>query len=235
MRICQYRPCEMYLPVRARANQKYCSDDCCRAAWLLRGKEWVAQRRSSKNRVEVGGRRQCMTEDALAQILRHAPKGATGYRLAIKLPQGEAFFPRPGAASHLSFEGFRRMGDAFAIVPEYEFPRVPFEDHFTVLYVGHGGREMASKGTIVVQLPGSAPEPSKAKKRMPLPPPEAPIGGAFVFPVEVLRAALGATAGNIAQAARMLGTQRSMLAWHLRKAGVAAAEFRRKSDQPGGV
>lgn len=191
-------------------------------------------RRSPQNHVPPSGRRQVMSEDALAQVQRHSPSGATGYRMSIELVNGTAFFPRPGAASHLTFEGFRRKGDAFALIPEFELPRVPIEDHYAVTYVGHGGRQLPTKGTIVVHLPSSAPTPLKVRKRLPA---AHTIAGApdqrvLLFPVDVMRTALGATGGNVARAARMLGTQRTQLAWQLIKAGVRAADFRRPSSGP---
>jgi hypothetical protein len=122
------------------------------------------------------------------------------------------------------------MGDAFALVPDYEFPRVPFEDHFTIIYVGDGGRELGIKGSVVVHLPSSSTEPIRAKRRIPLPPAQAPMRSAPLFPPEVLRTVLGATGGNVTRAAKMLGTQRTSLSWHLRKAGIDANEFRKSPE-----
>lgn len=60
-----------------------------------------------------------------------------------------------------------------------------------------------------------------------MPPAQAPMRSAPLFPSEVLRTVLGATGGNVTRAAKMLGMQRTSLSWHMRKAGIDANEFRK--------
>lgn len=228
MRKCEYRPCDQMLPLHARKNQRYCSPEHGRRAWQARGVLRTAMKRSTKNGQPPDGRRQCLTEDASATIQRYAPPGTVRYQVYLSVQEELVFFPKTGVSSHLTFEGFRRPGDAFEFIPNFEMPRVSVEDHYTVRYLSRSGGELPSRGRIMVLLPSSATDPPSKHKLVR----KVEVGqdsageSKLTFPREILRTALGGMAGNVSRAAVMLGVSRTQFVWQLAKAGIRAADFR---------
>lgn len=233
MRKCEYTPCERYLESTARRNRRYCSYEHAQQAWKERARDEVASDRCPGAVLKPWGRRERLTEDASAVIQRCAPAGATRYRVYLPIANGTLIYPTPGVAWHLSFEGFRRSGDSFELMPRYEWPRVQAEEHYLVQYLSSGGMELPTRAAPVVLLPSSAHRRTRIRLRTIQVGGDAESEGRLLFPRETLRTMLAQTAGNVTRAAGLLNVQRDKLAWELRKAGIKAAEYRQRGAASG--